>query len=275
MTIRLIIDSASEYTLDEANKKGLDFIPLILNLEDKSYRDGIELTKNDFFYYLINKGAKPSTSQPSPHDYEEVFKNIVENGDKGICITISSEVSGTYQSAMLAREKYKDSIEVIDSRNATIGERILIDIAKDMIDEGLEFDQIVNKLNTIKNEIKVYGILDTLEYLKRGGRVSSVQSLIGGLLSIKPILSVVDGKVEMIDKSRGIKKGFNKLYEFIDIEGKDIDRIYFGYSGLDKTNLELFIENMKGVDKQQVNIIQLGTTIGTHAGPGGVVVAYY
>lgn len=275
MTIRLIIDSASEYTLDEANKKGLDFIPLILNLEDKSYRDGIELTKNDFFDYLINKGAKPSTSQPSPHDYEEVFKNIVENGDKGICITISSEVSGTYQSAMLAREKYKDSIEVIDSRNATIGERILIDIAKDMIDEGLEFDQIVNKLNTIKNEIKVYGILDTLEYLKRGGRVSSVQSLIGGLLSIKPILSVVDGKVEMIDKSRGIKKGFNKLYEFIDIEGKDIDRIYFGYSGLDKTNLELFIENMKGVDKQQVNIIQLGTTIGTHAGPGGVVVAYY
>lgn len=275
MTIRLIIDSASEYTLDEANKKGLDFIPLILNLEDKSYRDGIELTKNDFFYYLINKGAKPSTSQPSPHDYEEVFKNIVENGDKGICITISSEVSGTYQSAMLAREKYKDSIEVIDSRNATIGERILIDIAKDMIDEGLEFDQIVNKLNTIKNEIKVYGVLDTLEYLKRGGRVSSVQSLIGGLLSIKPILSVVDGKVEMIDKSRGIKKGFNKLYEFIDIEGKDIDRIYFGYSGLDKTNLELFIENMKGVDKQQVNIIQLGTTIGTHAGPGGVVVAYY
>lgn len=275
MTIRLIIDSASEYTLDEANKKGLDFIPLILNLEDKSYRDGIELTKNDFFDYLINKGAKPSTSQPSPHDYEEVFKNIVENGDKGICITISSEVSGTYQSAMLAREKYKDSIEVIDSRNATIGERILIDIAKDMIDEGLEFDQIVNKLNTIKNEIKVYGILDTLEYLKRGGRVSSVQSLIGGLLSIKPILSVVYGKVEMIDKSRGIKKGFNKLYEFIDIEGKDIDRIYFGYSGLDKTNLELFIENMKGVDKQQVNIIQLGTTIGTHAGPGGVVVAYY
>lgn len=275
MTIRLIIDSASEYTLDEANKKGFDFIPLILNLEDKSYRDGIELTKNDFFDYLINKGAKPSTSQPSPHDYEEVFKNIVENGDKGICITISSEVSGTYQSAMLAREKYKDSIEVIDSRNATIGERILIDIAKDMIDEGLEFDQIVNKLNTIKNEIKVYGILDTLEYLKRGGRVSSVQSLIGGLLSIKPILSVVDGKVEMIDKSRGIKKGFNKLYEFIDIEGKDIDRIYFGYSGLDKTNLELFIENMKGVDKQQVNIIQLGTTIGTHAGPGGVVVAYY
>ncbi|MGY3776768.1 DegV family protein [Helcococcus sueciensis] len=275
MTIRLIIDSASEYTLDEANKKGLDFIPLILNLEDKSYRDGIELTKNDFFDYLINKGAKPSTSQPSPHDYEEVFKNIVENGDKGICITISSEVSGTYQSAMLAREKYKDSIEVIDSRNATIGERILIDIAKDMIDEGLEFDQIVNKLNTIKNEIKVYGILDTLEYLKRGGRVSSVQSLIGGLFSIKPILSVVDGKVEMIDKSRGIKKGFNKLYEYIDIEGKDIDRIYFGYSGLDKTNLELFIENMKGVDKQQVNIIQLGTTIGTHAGPGGVVVAYY
>lgn len=275
MTIRLIIDSASEYTLDEANKKGLDFVPLILNLEDESYRDGIELSKDDFFDYLINKGAKPSTSQPSPHDYEEVFKNIVEHGDKGICITISSEVSGTYQSAMLAREKYKDSIEVIDSRNASIGERILIDIAKDMIDEGLEFDQIVNKLNTIKNEIKVYAILDTLEYLKRGGRVSSVQSLIGGLLSIKPILSVVDGKIEMIDKSRGIKKGFDKLYEFIDIEGKDVDRIYFGYSGLDKTNLELFIENMKGVDKQQVNIIQLGTTIGTHAGPGGVVVAYY
>lgn len=275
MTIRLIMDSASEYTLEEAKAKNYDFVPLILNLDDKSYKDGIELSKDEFYDYLINKGAKPTTSQPSPHDYEEVFKKVVENGDKGICITISSEVSGTYQSAILASEKYKDSIAVIDSRNASIGERMLVDVAKELIDEGLEFEEIISKLNEIKEKIEVYAILDTLEYLKRGGRVSSVQSLLGGLLSIKPILGIVDGNVEMIDKSRGLKKGFEKVYELADLENKKINKIYFAYSGLDKTNLELFIENMKGVDKHQVNIFQLGTTIGTHAGPGGVVVAYY
>lgn len=275
MTIRLIIDSATEYTLKEAKEKNYDFVPLILNLEDKSYKDGIELTKEKFYDYLINKGANPTTSQPTPHDYEEVFKSIVENGDKGICITISSEVSGTYQSAMLASEKYKEQIAVIDSKNASIGERILVDCAKELIDEGMEFNQIISKLNDIKEKIRVYGILDTLEYLKRGGRVSSVKSLLGGLLSMKPILSIYDGKIEMIDKSRGIKKGFEKIYKLVDLENIKINKIYFAYSGLDKTNLELFIDNMKGVDKHQVNIVQLGTTIGTHAGPGGVAVAYY
>ncbi len=275
MTIRLIIDSASEYTLDEANKKGLDFVPLILNLDDKSYKDGIDLSKDEFYDYLINKGAKPTTSQPLPYDYEKVFKSIVENNDKGICITVSSEVSGTYQSAKLASEKYKDSITVIDSRNASIGERILVDVAKELIDEGLEYNQIITKLNEIRDKIEVYAILDTLEYLKRGGRVSSVQSLLGGLLSMKPILGIVDGKVEMVDKSRGMKKGFEKMYKLADLENKKINKIYFAYSGIDKTNLEIFMENMKGVDKHQVNIIQLGTTIGTHAGSGGVVVAYY
>lgn len=280
MAVRFIIDSASDILPSEAKKLGLIHIPLTITFGKTEYRDAVDLTHREFYEKLIESDELPSTSQISPATYSEVFRKVTENGDEAVVITLSGGLSGTYQSALIASEDYKDNIFVVDSRSVCVGERILVQRALELAKNGLSAKEIADIIEAEKEKVKVLALLDTLEYLKKGGRISAATAVAGGILSIKPVITVKDGKVELVGKARGSKKGNNLLRELIgQCGGIDFDKPYaLAYSGLTDSLLNKYIEDSGEIWKSHTDtlpITTVGCTIGTHVGPGAVAVAFF
>lgn len=280
MSLRLIIDSASDMTYAEAQEKHLDFLPLKTIFGEEEYLDGITISHKQFYEKLIESSVMPTTSQISPHDFEEKFKEVKECGDEAIVICLSSLLSGTYQSANIALDGYEDCITIVDSKNVCIGEQILIRYAIRLRDEGLSRSAIVEKLEEKKSDICVLSVFDTLEYLKQGGRISKASAWAGSVLSIKPVISIKNGEVVILGKARGSKNGNNILIqETKQCGGIDFDYpVQLGYSGLDDTLLRKYIEDSKALWEGQIDnlpISTIGSTIGTHAGPGAIAVSFF
>lgn len=280
MKTHIIIDSASDISKAEADQLGLDFLPLKIFFGQEEYLDGITLSHTEFYEKLIETDCHPTTSQIPPYDYEQVFEKIKAAGETAIVITVSSKVSGTYMSANIASRGYEDCIYLVDSENVCIGEQILIRYAVTLRDKGLSAKEIVAELEKKKKDICVLALLDTLEYLKRGGRVSKVTALAGGLLSIKPVIAIVDGEVTMVGKARGSKNGNNLLIELVNQSG-GIDfnmPLSLAYSGLEDSLLKKYIKDSSflwegKIDKLPISII--GSAIGAHAGPGAIAIAFF
>lgn len=280
MSVRIIIDSASDFTTEQAKQLHLDFLPLKTIFGEEEYLDGITLTHRQFYEKLIEGDCMPTTSQISPADFEQIYENVKACGDTAVVITLSGKLSGTFQSAHIALEGYEDFIEIVDSENLSIGEQVLIRIACSMRDNGASAAQIANTLNRKKKDVHVIALLDTLEYLKRGGRISKTAALAGNLLSIKPVIAVVNGEVSILGKARGSKNGCNMLREEIKkYNGIDFSLPFsLGYTGLDDTLLQKYIkDNADLLDghTQTLPISSIGSTIGTHTGPGGIGVAFF
>ena len=274
MSIRLIVDSASD--MDNEARSNISILPMTVTFGDKEYKDGVNLSREEFYKLLIEYDELPVTSQISPYEFEEEYKKYPD--DELIVITMSSKLSGTYQSACIAAQDY-DNVHVVDSYNVTIGEHVLIEYAMQLIDEGLGVDEIITLLEKTKGRIKVVALLDTLEYLKKGGRISGAAALVGGILSIKPVISVSDGEVNMLGKARGSKQGNNLLIEQINAcGGIDFNMPYYlAYSGLSDVLLKKYIEDSRNLWEGQTDnlpISIIGGTIGTHVGPGAVAVAF-
>lgn len=192
--IKILIDSASDIDLEEATKKGIYLIPIEVTFKEESYLDGINLSHKDFFEKLIENDELPKTSQINPYRFEEKFRELTEDGSEVICITLSSKLSNTYNNALLAAKKFKNQVYVIDSLNASIGERILCEYATCLVENGdLTASEIVKRLEEKKNHIELLAVVGTLKYLKKGGRISSVVAFTGELLSIKPVISIMNG----------------------------------------------------------------------------------
>ena len=213
-------------------------------------------------------------------DFLSVFEKIVSAGDTALCITVSSELSGTYQSAMIAAERFGDKVIVVDSLSVTIGEQILVLRAAQLRDEGWSAWEIAEILNHEKKRIRLLALLDTLEYLKKGGRISSAAALAGSILSIKPVVAVQNGKIEMLGKARGSKNGSNKLMELVaSSRGIDFDKpLLLAYSGLSDALLRKYISDSRELYEgkaETLPICLIGSTIGTHAGPGAIGVAFF
>ena len=229
---------------------------------------------------LIESDELPKTSLIAPASFADAFEEATNAGEKVIAITISGGLSGTYQSAVLAAEDY-DDVYVVDSMNVTIGERILVEYALKLIDEGKDIEDIVNELESAKKRICVLGLLDTLEYLKKGGRVSSSVAFVGDVLRIKPVVTVDgEGKVAMLGKARGSKNGNNFLISEIEkVNGVDFDMPYFlGYTGLNDTLLKKYVkdsEHIWGPYTEELPVCSIGATIGTHVGPNAIAVAFF
>lgn len=280
MKLHLIIDSASDITKQEADDLGLIFLPMKTLFGNQEYLDGVTINQREFYEKLIEGDVLPTTSQISPYDYEQEFKKIKENGDQALVITISSKLSGSHTSAMIAREGYEDCIEIIDSETVCIGEQILIRYALQLMEKGLTLKELVTELNHAKKRIYILALLDTLEYLKRGGRISKAAAFAGGILSIKPVINLMDGEINILGKARGSKNGHNMLMEETQrCGGIDFTMpLSLGFSGLEDTLLQKYIQDSKVLWEGNIEalpITQIGSTIGTHAGPGAIAVAFF
>lgn len=278
--IKLMVDSAADIAQTEAQTLGIEMMPMLITIGEEEYYDGVNLLPNEFYEKLIESDSLPKTSQITPYRFEEAFEKLTENGDEVIVITISSKLSGTYASAQTAAEKFNGKVSVIDSLNACIGERLLCEYALRLIKSGLGKTEIVRILEEKKAKIKVLALLNTLEYLKKGGRISSAVAFAGEMISLKPVIGIVDGAVKLVGKAIGSKKGANLLNKLVEsTNGIDFSMPYGTvYSGLNVSFLEKYVKDSAHLWASHTDHIpqyQLGATIGTHVGPGAIGVAFF
>ncbi len=279
MSIRLIVDSASDISAFEASKLGIVMLPMTITFGEEEYFDGVNLLSNEFYEKLANNDFMPKTSQIAAYRWDEVFSELTAHGDEVIAITISSKLSGTYDSAKQAAERFGEKVHVVDSLNACIGERLLCLYAISLIKDGMSAKRIAMMLDDAKNRLHVIAKIDTLEYLRRGGRISAAAAVVGGMLSIKPIIEVSEGEIKVIGKAVGTKKADVLLTKLINERGCVDETMPYGamWSGIDKTPLDKYLENAKTIWSGFVtsNKYVLGGTIGTHVGEGAVGVAFF
>lgn len=279
MKLRIITDSASD--LIPPYRPGLTVLPLTVLFGERAYQDGVDLDHKQFYELLIESDALPTTSQPTPAQFEDAFRTAVEAGETVVCVTLSSKLSGTHQSACIAAGEFSPGqVYVVDSLNVSIGEAILIHRAFQLADRGLDAPAMVRALEKERSQVRLVALLDTLEYLKRGGRLSASAALVGGLLGIKPVIAVEDGQVKVLGKARGSKNGSNLLIQEIGKAGGiDFDRPYcLGYTGLSDDILQKYIADSKELwegKTDQLPISTIGGAIGTHVGPGAIGVAFF
>ena len=276
MAIRIITDS----TVDIADKYSDLFtvVPLTVTFGEKDYIDGVTITKQEFYQKLISGPDLPKTSQATPAVFAEVFRKLQEEGDEAIVITVSSRLSGTYQSACIAAEDFPN-VRVVDSKNVSIASGVLAEYAMRCAEEGMGLDELADHLAKKREEIGLVAMVDTLEYLKKGGRISGAAALAGGVLGIKPVVTARDGELAVLGKARGSKKANNLLIEQIRKNGVDFSMpLLLGYTGLSDDMLQQYIQDSQCLWKGHVDdldCVQLSSVIGTHAGPGAVAVAYF
>lgn len=276
MSVRIITDSTAD--IRPALAEQIPFVSLMIRFGDNEYTDGVTMSRKEFYEQLAVCTDLPTTSQPTPPSFEAKYQEAVDAGDQVIVITISSKLSGTFQSANIAAMDY-DDVFVVDSENATIGAGILAERAKQLADSGMSAQEIVDVLNKEKKEICLVAALDTLEYLKRGGRLSKAAAFAGSMLNIKPLITVADGEIKVIGKARGTKQANTMLNKEVEKAGVDFTRpVMAGYTGTTDELLQtylagsgsLFAELPNGLDKACVS-----GTIGTHVGPGAYTVAFF
>ena len=233
--IKILVDSACDLEQSDAQALGVSLLPLQIRFGEEEFLDGVTLSHRAFFEKLIETNTLPQTSQINEYRFEEAFSELTEDGSEVVAITLSSKLSGTHASAVKAAKKFGGKVHVVDSLNACIGERVLLEYAVRLVKEGrLGVAEIAADLDEKKGKIQLLAVLDTLQYLRKGGRISSVTAIAGEMLSIKPVISVVRGEVKLVGKAMGSKKGNNLLTKLVsDCGGIDFTMPYvLGYSGL-------------------------------------------
>ena len=277
MCVRIIVDSSTD--VSEKYREKIQFVPLTVRFGDKEYLDGVELSKHQFYEMLVESDVLPTTSQATPAAFAEYLESVASAGDSAVVITLSSKLSGTYQSAVLAAEDYPN-IYVVDSQSVAIGTGVLAQYAVELAQQGMGAEEIAQVLTQQREKVCVVALLDTLEHLKKGGRISKTVAFAGGVLNIKPVVTVQDGAVALIGKARGSRNGNNLLVEKIrEAGGVDFERpVLLGYTGLSSALLEKYVDDSKALWADHVDKLDgclLCSVIGTHAGPGAVAVAFF
>ena len=278
MKVKIIVDSTADLTPQVQSR--VQVIPLTIRFGDKEYIDGVTIDSKMFYEMLTTGQDLPTTSQATLFVFEEAFEKAVEEGYQVVVITVSSKLSGTYQSAVIAAEEFPGKVFVVDSKSVAIGSGILTEYALELIDRGLDAENIAWKLMQKREEVRLVAVVDTLEYLKRGGRISKTAAIAGGLLSIKPVIGVEDGEIRMLGKARGAKQAGSMLLQEIEKAGGiDYDKpLLLGYTGTSDESLKKFIEENASAwerDAEQLPYTVVGSVVGTHAGPGAVAAAFF
>lgn len=285
MTVRIITDSASDITAADiaaAGNPALTVLPLSVTFGQTTYEDGVDLSHRRFYELLVEGDDLPMTGQVNPYAFERAISSAREAGEEVVVITLSGKLSGTNASAMTAAAAFEDGVYVVDSKSVTVGERILVDYALRLVGEGLGAADIACALEQAREDIHVVGLLDTLEFLRRGGRIPASAAALGKLLSIKPVITITDGVVELLGKARGSKNGRNLLTQQVEAAG-GIDfsmPIELAYAGLDDALLRKYVEDSRHIWEGHVALDDLpvhtvGATIGTHVGAGAIALAFF
>ena len=271
--IRVVTDSVSDIPKELAAELNIEVLPLIVNFGEKSYRDGVDLTSEDFFQLMKETSILPTTSQVAPGDFIRVFEDNIQKGNSVIVILISSQLSGTFSSAVAARKIVeRGDIEIIDSQGVTFGQGLIVVEAARMAKKGCGKEEILKRVLYMKDHMQYKFVLDTLEYLHKGGRLSATSAFVGNLLNIKPILTVKDGKLVLEDKVRGRKKALKWLTDWIESNNIDLSNQTIG---INHSNDEAFAHELIEIIKHKYEVKEIitskvGCVVGTHAGPGAV-----
>lgn len=269
--IKIVCDSLSDVNKEYLEKYDIDVVPLTLILNGKEYRDSIDMRPEEFYKILREENAYPKTSQATYAQFKEVFDKYTKEGKTILYISGSAAATGTCQSAVMAKNDTEGEIYIYDSNNLTFGAGFFVVKAAEMISEGKSIDEVFKTLDEIKEKYILMFSVDTLEYLKKGGRISSTKATVGSLLNIKPILEVKDGLVSQVGQVRGKKNVLNKMIEYVKERlGDDLEQeeIYIGYSD-DVKETEKLTEIAKEVFKpKKIGYFVVGTCIGAHSGPG-------
>ena len=278
MKVQIVIDS----TADVADHLRGRFVtlPLTIQFGDQSFTDGVDLSRREFYERLVESDVMPTTSQATPYDFSQCFRKIVEAGDCAVALTLSSKLSGTFQSAMIAAQEYPGRIFVVDSKTAAIGSGILAERAIQMVDSGMDAQEIAARLEKERDEVCLVALLDTLEYLRRGGRISRTAAVAGEILSIKPVICLRDGAVELLGKARGSRRGNYLLVQEIErAGGVNFEKpVMLGYTGLSDVLLQKYVQDSAALWKdhaEALRVAMVGGVVGTHAGPGAIAVAFF
>lgn len=277
MSVQIIVDSTVD--MPERMKDRFRIVPLTVHFGAEEFIDGVTIDKHRFYERLVESDELPTTSQASPAAFDAIFSDVASVGDSAVVVTLASKFSGTYQSACIAAAEY-DNIYVVDSKSAAIGSGILAEYALECADKGMDAKTIAETLEKKRDEICLIALLDTLEYLKKGGRISKTVAFAGGLLNIKPVITVVDGEIQVIGKARGSKQGNNLLVQKIhESGGIDFDEpIILGYSGLSDSYLKKYVEDSRDIWQDKADSLDstlICSVIATHTGPGVVAVAFF
>lgn len=279
--VRIITDSTSDITQEEGASLGVTVVPLTVHFGSESYRDGIDLIKEEFYEKLAVAEELPTTSQVPPGEFAALFERFVADGDEVVGIFISSEMSGTYQSAAVAREQVEmrsasaGKIHVIDSRTTTFELALLVRLAVRFRDEGKNAGEITELIRELIKRVRLIAVVDTLKYLKMSGRISTTTAFVGGLLGINPIIAIIDGKVESIGKTRGLKAGLKFIGDQVMSDPPDLNYpVAFGHTNAPEALRETvsFFTDSLGITEYFEE--DIGLIVGTHVGPGAAGIAY-
>ncbi|MGN0055722.1 MAG: DegV family protein [Atopobiaceae bacterium] len=276
MSVRIVTDSASDIV--DFEHPNLVVLPLTVAFGDALYHDGVDLTHERFFDLLVESDVMPSTGAVSPGTFQRAFDEALAAGDEVVAITLSSKVSGTWQSACIAAEG-RPNVHVVDSLNSCIGQRILVEYALMQVEKGMGASELATHLEEVRGDVCMLGLLDTLEYLRRGGRIGGASAQLGAMLSIKPVITMRDGEVTPLGKARGSKNGRNLLKQLVDQHPIDFYRPFaLACSEGGMRTLQKYIEDSKDLWEGMADglpIHSVGAAIGTHVGPGAIAVAYF
>lgn len=280
MSVRIITDSASD--MSPAEHPALSVLPLSVTFGTDVYMDGVDIDHQRFYEMLVERDELPKTGQVNPYAFSQAIAEARAAGDEAVIITVGAKLSGTNQSARTAlAEAPGGDVFVVDSNNVTLGERVLVEYALRLVDEGKSAAQIAAAVEAVRDRVVVIGLLETLEYLVRGGRLSAAAGAVGTLLNVKPVVAAEDGLIVQLGKARGSKNGRNLLNQKVEkAGGVDFSMpLALGYTGLSDAVLKKYIEDSAalwaGHAENELPVHTIGATIGTHVGPGAVAVAFF
>lgn len=278
MRVKIIVDSTADMIPQVAER--VKIVPLTIHFGEQEYVSGVDIDSHKFYEMLVESDVLPTTSQPTPFAFEEAFREAVEAGYEVVCLTCSGKLSGTNQSANIAAAEFPGKVHVVDSNTIAIGLGILVEHALYLVDKGLSAEEITLKLLRKRDKVRLLALVDTLEYLKKGGRISSAVAFAGGMLNIKPVITVTGGEIRILGKARGSRQGNNLLVQEIEkAGGVDFSRpLLLGYTGLSDALLRKYITDSAQLwenRRDELPISIVGSVVGTHAGPGAVAVAFF
>ena len=274
MSVKIIVDSTADMISAVAERVAI--VPLTVRFGEKEYTSGVNMDNRKFYEMLVESEVLPTTSQPTPFAFAKAFEEAVNDGHEVVCITCSGRLSGTNQSANIAADDFDGKVTVVDSNTITISMGLLAQYAVELADKGLSAAEIVAALEEKKDKVRLLALVDTLEYLKKGGRVSPTVAFAGGLLNIKPMITVADGEIQVLGKARGNKQGNNLLNQEALKHGIDHNMpMMVGYTGSNDELLQKYLQSSAELVAPETPAAMIGSVVGTHAGPGAVALAFF
>jgi len=273
MTVKIVTDSTADLPIHLAQELGITVVPAYLRFGDKVYRDGIDISHDEFYQQLVTNPIHPTTSQPPPADFADAYSKLSKEPDEIVSIQVTSKLSGTYNSALQGRELAKGNchIEVVDSLSVSMGLGLIAIAAARLAKAGASLQAVMDEVRQAIPQIHLLALFDTLKYLLRGGRIGKAKALLGTLLNVKPLLTMRDGELFPAGQARTCNKGIERLFDFVE-KTLNIQELAIVHSTTPDEASSLKERIGSIFDKKRVHIARLGPALGVHGGPGTLAV---